>query len=37
MTKVKKCGIASLIINGILSIGGGLAFLYVREAIKNMD
>ena len=37
MTKVKKYGIIVLIINGILSLGGGLAFLYVREAIKNMD
>lgn len=37
MTKVKKYGVISLIINGILSLGGGLAFLYVREAIKNMD
>lgn len=37
MTKVKKYGIIGLIINGILSLGGGLAFLYVREAIKNMD
>ena len=37
MTKIKKYGIIGLIINGILSIGGGLAFLYVREAIKNMD
>ena len=37
MTKVKKYGVISLIINGILSLGGGLAFLYAREAIKNMD
>ena len=37
MTKVKKYGIISLVINGILSLGGGLLFLYAREAIKNMD
>lgn len=37
MTKVKKYGVISLVINGILSLGGGLAFLYVCEAIKNMD
>ena len=37
MTKIKKYGIIGLIINGILSLGGGLAFLYVCEAIKNMD
>ena len=37
MTRVKKYGVISLIINGILSLGGGLAFLYVREGIKNMD
>lgn len=37
MTKVKKYGLVSLIINGISALGGGVAFLYAREAIKTME
>ena len=37
MTKIKKYGIASLIINGLLTIGGGVGFLYVKKAINEFE
>lgn len=37
MTKIKKYGIASLVINVLLSLGGGIIFLYALKAIKEMD
>lgn len=37
MTKIKKYGIASLIINGILSLGGGVVFLYALKAMKEFE
>ena len=37
MTKIKKYGIASLVINVLLSLGGGIIFLYALKAIKEME
>lgn len=37
MTQIKKYGIASLIINGVLSLGGGVVFLYALEAMKDFE
>ena len=37
MSKVKKYGIASLVINGILSIGGGVLFFYALKAMKEFE
>ena len=35
MTKIKKYGIWSLVINGILWLGGGVAFLFALKAVKE--
>lgn len=35
MSKVKKYGIASLVINGILTIGGGVGFLFALKAVNE--
>ena len=37
MTKIKKYGIAGLVINGLLTIGGGVGFLYVKKAINEFE
>ena len=37
MTKIKKYGIVSLVINVLLSLGGGIIFLYALKAIKEME
>ena len=37
MSKVKKYGIWSLVINGILSIGGGVVFFYALKAMKEFE
>ena len=37
MSEVKKYGIASLVINGILSIGGGVLFFYALKAMKEFE
>jgi hypothetical protein len=35
MTKIKKYGIWSLVINGILTIGGGVGFLFALKAVNE--
>ena len=37
MTKIKKYGLVSLVINGILALGGGAVFLYALKAMREME
>ena len=37
MTKIKKYGIASLVINGIFALGGGVAFVYALKAMREFE
>ena len=37
MTKIKKYGLISLIINLILTIGGGVVFAFVLKAMKDFE
>ena len=37
MTKIKKYGLISLIINLILAIGGGVVFAFVLKAMKDFE
>lgn len=37
MTKIKKYGIASLVINVMLSLGGGVLFFYALKAMKEFE
>ena len=37
MTKIKKYGIASLVINVLLSLGGGVLFFYALKAMKEFE
>ena len=37
MTKIKKYGLVSLIINLILTIGGGVGFVFALKAMREME
>ena len=37
MTKIKKYGLVSLVINGILALGGGVVFFYALKAMREME
>ena len=37
MTKIKKYGLVSLIINLILTIGGGVGFIFALKAMKDFE
>ena len=37
MTKIKKYGLVSLVINGIFALGGGVVFFYALKAMREME